>query len=444
MPCATLAHVTDTTNPLAGLDAIDWAELSHAYGEADDVPGQLRALCDPDAEVRGKALHALYGNIFHQGSRYEASAVAVPFLARLAADSALPGRADVVGLLAALAVGYDEAHLPDGVDVAGWRREIAEFAAQDREELLAGYDAWVAAAPDEGERAVREMRRATFDFELHLSAGQAELRAYDAVRGELAGLAALLDDPDPAVRAATAHLLAWFPEEAAHTLPGLLRLAGEEREPAVRATAIVAAGLIANADTDTGTDADADADTNTDADAETADTAHADRLRTHLAARETVVRWAAATALARLGHGGDPAVLAELAATAAAPPEPGPPGVPFHDGDLRGYAASTLTRLADRFPDEALDAVTDGLAATSGPGSFAVTQAALHMAFGPERPDRLPAHAELDARRQRLIRVLADLGEDTWRWGNFLAILRGWGLPTDRQELRAYAGMQGM
>jgi hypothetical protein len=409
-----LAHVTDTTNLLAGLDAIDWAELTHAYGEADDVPGQLRALCGPDAEERRKALHALYGNIFHQGSRYEASAVAVPFLARLAADPALPGRADVLALLDALAVGYDEGHLPDGVDVAGWRREIAEFAAQDREELLAGYDAWVAAAPDEGERAVREMRRATFDFELHLSAGQAELRAYDAVRGELADLSALLGDPDPAVRAVTAHLLAWFPEEAARTLPGLLRLADEETEPAVRATAIVAAGLLA-------------------------DSAHADRLRTHLTAREPVVRWAAATALARLGHGGDRAVLAELAATAAAPPEPGPPGLPFLDGDLRGYAALTLTRLADRFPDEALDAVTDGLAATSGPGSFAVTEAALRLAFGPERPERLPAHAELDARRQRLIRVLADLGEDTWRWGNFLAILRGWGLPTDRQALRAYA-----
>ncbi|MGX1134774.1 hypothetical protein RKD49_006964 [Streptomyces glaucescens] len=443
--------MTDTTNPLAGLDAIDWAELSHAYGEADDVPGQLHALCDPDAEVRGKALHALYGNIFHQGSRYEASAVAVPFLARLAADPALPGRADVVALLAALAVGYDEAHLPDGVDVAHWRREIAEFAAQDREELLAGYDAWVAAAPDEGERAVREMRRAMFDFDLHLSAGQAELRAYDAVRGELADLAALLGDPDPAVRAATAHLLAWFPEEAAHTLPGLLRLADEESESAVRATAIVAAGLLADTDADTDADtgdtdahiADADADTDADtgdADADT-DAAHAERLRTHLAAPEPVVRWAAATALARLGHGGDRAVLAELAATAAAPPEPGPPGIPFHDGDLRGYAASTLSRLADRFPDEALDAVTDGLAAAFGPGSFAVSQAALHLAFGPERPDRLPAYAELDARRQRLIRVLADLGEDTWRWGNFLAILRGWGLPTDRQELRAYAGM---
>ncbi|MFF4548364.1 hypothetical protein [Streptomyces sp. NPDC001435] len=35
-------------NLLAGLDEVDWANLDHAYGTADDVPGQLRALCgDP-------------------------------------------------------------------------------------------------------------------------------------------------------------------------------------------------------------------------------------------------------------------------------------------------------------------------------------------------------------------------------------------------------------
>lgn len=63
---------------LASLDMIDWADLTHAYGRATDVPDQIRALRSADPGIRDKALHSLYGNIFHQGTRFEASAYAVP------------------------------------------------------------------------------------------------------------------------------------------------------------------------------------------------------------------------------------------------------------------------------------------------------------------------------------------------------------------------------
>ncbi|GAA2426166.1 HEAT repeat domain-containing protein [Streptomyces macrosporus] len=413
--------MTTENNPLAGLDAIDWAALEHAYGAADDVPEQLRALCGTDAEGRRKALHALYGNIFHQGSRYEASAAAVPFLARMAADASVPDRDEVLELLAALAIGYDEAHLPGGVDVTGWRQEVAAFRAKDPEQVRAEYDTWVAEAPDDGERRVREMHRAVFDFDAQLRAADAELGAYDAVRQEVPALCALLDDGDPAVRAATAYLVAWFPEEGNRTVPHLLRLLDHETDQAVVATALVAAGLLGDATL-------------------------TDRLRPFLTAGDQTVRWAAATALARLGSTGAEAavgaeVLAELAAVEADPPEPGPPGILFHEGNLRGYAAASLTLLADRYPTEALDAVTDGLAATTGPAGFAVAAAALRLAFGSQRPAGLPAFADLDRRQQRLVRVLATLDDGTWRWGNFLGILRAWGLPQDRAAMRAYAGM---
>ncbi|MEV7782238.1 HEAT repeat domain-containing protein [Kitasatospora sp. NPDC088351] len=406
---------TDTNDPLAGLDTIDWAALGHAYGAADDVPGQLRALCGADEDGREKALIDLYGNIFHQGSRYQASAVAVPFLARMAADASLPGRPEVLGLLASLAIGYDEAHLPGGVDVAGCRRETAEFRAKGPARIRAEYDAWVAEAAGEGERRVREIRREAFDFDDQLRYLETELGVYDAVRAEVPGLRALLDDGDPAVRAATAYLLAWFPEEAAPTLPRLLRLLDREPVPAVLATALVAAGLLGDAEL-------------------------VERLRPFLATEDRAVRWAAATALARLGSA-EAGVLAELAAAETDPPEPGAPDIPFHDGDLRGYAAAGLTLLADHYPAEALDAVTTGLAATSGPAAFAITAAALRLAFGPQRPAVIPAFAELGERQQRLLRVLASLDSETWRWVNFLEILGAWGLPQDRPALRAYAGM---
>ena len=96
---------------LAGLDEIDSAQLEHAYGPAGDVPGLIRALASTEPDERERARHALYGNVFHQGSRYEATGVAVPFLARLAIDPQVPQRDEIVLMLAAMAIGYDEAYL---------------------------------------------------------------------------------------------------------------------------------------------------------------------------------------------------------------------------------------------------------------------------------------------------------------------------------------------
>lgn len=114
MAAAILAAM-DGGDALAGLDEIDWAGLSHAYGPAGDVPGLLRALAAGSPADREHALHALYGNIFHQGSRYEATAYAVPFLARLAADPRTPQRDEIVLLLAALRSAEDELAAYDAV-----------------------------------------------------------------------------------------------------------------------------------------------------------------------------------------------------------------------------------------------------------------------------------------------------------------------------------------
>ncbi|MFI1933512.1 HEAT repeat domain-containing protein [Streptomyces sp. NPDC020330] len=69
----------------AELDAQPWASYTHAYGSAEDVPGCLRALAGDDDPAAEEAQSELYGSILHQGSVYEASAMAVPFLARIAA-----------------------------------------------------------------------------------------------------------------------------------------------------------------------------------------------------------------------------------------------------------------------------------------------------------------------------------------------------------------------
>lgn len=99
-------------DPLAGLDAVPWVELHDAYGSAEEVPELLRAMQRP--EDRDAALYTLHETIWHQGTVYEATAPAVPFLAGLAeADESL--MADMLALLALIAQGSIYSHGP-GVD----------------------------------------------------------------------------------------------------------------------------------------------------------------------------------------------------------------------------------------------------------------------------------------------------------------------------------------
>ncbi|MBB6037174.1 hypothetical protein [Phytomonospora endophytica] len=84
------------------LDTVAWSSLSHAYGDAADVPDLIRRLRTPANE---EALHALYGNIYHQGTTYEATGPAVPFLLEVLADEDSPGRDHLCGLLAHVSIG---------------------------------------------------------------------------------------------------------------------------------------------------------------------------------------------------------------------------------------------------------------------------------------------------------------------------------------------------
>lgn len=88
---------------IEGLDKIRWHEYSHAYGTASEVPKDIRRLASAEAEVREQALGQLFGSIYHQGTIYSATAVAVPFLLQLATDKRLPDRSKLCELLEAVA-----------------------------------------------------------------------------------------------------------------------------------------------------------------------------------------------------------------------------------------------------------------------------------------------------------------------------------------------------
>jgi hypothetical protein len=81
---------------LDGADHIDWASLDRAYHrQDDDVAAVLRAVASDDEEKADAAFETLTGWIAHQGTIYETTTACVPFLIELAAIARFH-RADLV------------------------------------------------------------------------------------------------------------------------------------------------------------------------------------------------------------------------------------------------------------------------------------------------------------------------------------------------------------
>lgn len=109
---------------LETLDTVDWASYEHAYGAADDVPQLLRELVSSNEEERKQSLYQLYGNIWHQGTIYEATVQALPFLLEILEGVPPEQQEDIAGLVASIIAGngYWLVHAPlftppDDIDV---------------------------------------------------------------------------------------------------------------------------------------------------------------------------------------------------------------------------------------------------------------------------------------------------------------------------------------
>jgi HEAT repeat protein len=397
---------------LEGLDGIDWSQLEHAYGRADDVPSQIRALLSPDPQERSRALRHLYSNIFHQGSRYEASAYAVPFLLELAADPRTPDRSAVLSLLASLAFGYDEAWLPFGFPVAGFRRH-----AEGGEEILR---ATPPLGEGEGEVQYRFLHWETLDDEAQARVyAYIELTVYDAVRAGVPVFALIVADAAAPVvdRRGAAYALAWFPEEASVSVPALLQAAADP-DPSLSATALVALGLVGQ-----GGDGVA-------------------VVEAALADPREVVQWGAAIALARLrGPAAGPRVAEVLLAWAGSGDERHD-DIPYLEGDLSGYASVALRQLGTDNDEAAFDALLTRARLVSGTEALVVVGEALRRAFPDGAASAEQTFASMDERQRRLLTVLAEsprawlLGE--MPFGNFSIMLHGYGLPADPESMRRF------
>jgi hypothetical protein len=406
-------------NLLAGLDEVDWANLNHAYGTADDVPGQLRALCGDDEPAQQKALAGLFDHLVHQGTRCQASPHVVPFLARIALAGPRAAREHVVQLLAGLAVNWDEEReIIDGADIAAWRAEAAENSS---DKLLPLYEEALATEQDERRRRNLQDIRDWVAAGNPIDARDSSMRSYDAVLAELPALLTLLDDDDPRVRTRTAYLLAWFPERADTTLPLLLDLAAHEHDAVAKATSLVAVGILGTA-------------------------AVAETLAADLDAEDGLVRWAAAAAVAQTARSADAELdgplldraVAELAAAAAAPAPV--PATDYNLGDFHGHTADILLALPPSPTSRA--AVAACLPSVSPWQRAFKAKAVLPDLFPGPLPDPRPVYASLTRPQQQLLYALADLGEGWWNSaGDIGENLTTYGLPDTHAGLRAYVGL---
>ena len=197
---------------LQGLDAVPWADLGHAYGSAADVPGLLRKLFDPDPKVRSETLLTLYGNVFHQGTRYSATAHVIPFLIEMCASPQVPNRGDLLRYWGNLVSGYfsvlERPCWGDGERVYDYGQVFA---------LEPGDSSW-----DDYSAALHHIYR-------------------ESIKGH--GVACnLLADGDHSVRAGAAWVLACLPTMASASVPRLQARLGVEPSGWVRAAVAFALG----------------------------------------------------------------------------------------------------------------------------------------------------------------------------------------------------------
>jgi len=193
------------------LDEIPWQTLHHAYGSAEDVPGLLRGLARP--QTSEESLYELFGNIWHQGTVYEATSYAVPFFFELAAEPSVPRRDEILGLIGSLADGksYLDVHAaPDLKHGAFWRQK-----------------------PDFEERLQREKD----DVQ----------RTRDAVLQHRELVCRMLTDGVAMVRAAAGYVLSRFPERGKEFEPLLRRAIAGEDDPLALAALLWCLGAIGNA-----------------------------------------------------------------------------------------------------------------------------------------------------------------------------------------------------
>ncbi len=376
-----------------GLELIDWEDLTHAYGSAGDVPLMLMELNSDDPEVRDQAFSDAYGNIFHQGDRYEATPYAVPFLLRILQRPGYGAVDELLYYLASLVVGYDSVYIPDGF---GW----------------------------EIERHRRALEECRADPERQESAEYLEaiVRITDEVRAGVDAYVGFLKEGDPEVRIAAAYVLAFLPESYGEFSEALLEVAASDPDVDLRGNGLIALALA-------GESADAPREPFEEA----------------LSSEEEFLRVAGAMGLAILGEVSSEVIATLLGVISKRIRVRSP--FPWHFGEFATVATKCLARVCED-PQVLLDSLESSLA---GMGTLQAASAAT-VVMGLLFPEGFGGETRaLTAPQRRWLALLAgvatpwefsggefsDDGLSGASYANFSLMMKNHGLPSSRAELAA-------
>jgi hypothetical protein len=378
---------------LEGLDSVPWGELEHAYGKAVDIPDLIRKVGSHDQVARKEAWHELYGNLWHQGTIYEATPHAVPFFIELAGNAVVPDRESILLYLIALATGtsYNDVH--QSLSIFADKRKTPAFQNQRQREL-----GWV--------KATRE-----------------------AVRSGCQLYAELLSDKSPRLRATAAHLLSLFPEQAAEHVAWLRRrLAAGENDELARTCIILSVSRLAKDQVDA-----------------------LSWLQTVLCEdRSDAVKIAAALGLAWSMRDKIPPDARTLLAVNAATPSTAAKiyeELPWREtDDLLQYLCSEALGLIRGDGDESLPELARAMNEVAPYQSIEIMRAMLERVFGGQP---MPATTTADRLSEDQLFVLQAVSASKKIWHNLdgrvivspvVEIMRKFGLPANVRTLRAFLG----
>lgn len=170
---------------LDDLNKIDWKNLQHAYGSAADIPNDLKDLTSIDKNTRKKAINNLQKNVFHQGTRYQATVYTIPFLYELIQSEFTRDKHEIILLLINFAFGYEEEYLPDGFAIESYKTELKQITESEN--------------PD------------SYDYVDDL---KILINCYEAVKDNILIVKKYFKSSDKKTREASLYAISWFPEYA--------------------------------------------------------------------------------------------------------------------------------------------------------------------------------------------------------------------------------------
>ena len=197
---------------LEGIDEIDWPSLRDCYGSARDVPRYIRELAASDTADWNEPIENLFTHICHQGTVYEATAFAVPYLIELLTHPEIKPRHWVLYLLGDIARDSSDAYEP-GAE--------SDTSAERVEQRFPPRLAW-------GQRRdwVTKARAAVVaGFDQYMS---------------------LLSDHDWLVRIAAPDPLVVCDEHSSEIVEALRRVVQNDPDPCVRVSALLGWGMLCN------------------------------------------------------------------------------------------------------------------------------------------------------------------------------------------------------